>query len=785
MSGLVSQLYLSAAQSTQHCLAGGMDESVIYSFSIMGLNLGENKHFQEAFQYEDLAKQLSEKYPNTFGATRGMNGVVWCNMHSRSHPQEIVSYCLKGIQSGRNCGDLYNAGLCYGPLMWNLQVRGAPLAEIEGYAKECLHFSLKFHLSFSVGLAEAVQYGWIDPMKNGGDFAPMEERIAKWEKANHIASIGSYFVHEALVNFYLGLHEKAQQSLESVERYLHGLTDNVLKREWYVFRVINALRLFETGQMFDSKEALASFIQPIIEKLETWAKLGPLLQPYMSFLNAEFKRVFDGLEASVLSYQEAISVANEKEYTFLEGYLNQVLGSILLKLNRSVIAKLHFREAYRLYHVTNMSRLAAELIETFPHFFEDEMREPAPSSEVGDVVQSSLSLPSLDIEYFLKYSHTIAAEMDTELLLKKIMNIVIELSGAQYGCLVMDHGGELWVNAESQIKEKEAVLTNRIPLAEASHVCRSMVRYVQRTRETIILKNASEEGAFKDNQEVQSLKLKSVFCLPFSKQNKLIGILYLENRLSDSVFSPKQVEMIRLLSTQAAISLENARLVEEMRRAERQITSSLREKEVLLKEIHHRVKNNLQVISSLFNLQSRLVKDTEALKALRESQNRVKSMAFVHEKLHQSKDLARIDVGGYLKLLAMNLAQSFGGGDLRKHAVEMDIQCDDLTLSVDIAIPMGLIVNEIISNCFKHAFPDGRAGRIEISLHKVNSDLELSVKDNGVGFPGDLDYRQTQSLGLQLIMSLVDQVQGEIQLIRENGTEFKIQIPVASSIAAA
>ncbi|MGE5604819.1 MAG: ATP-binding protein, partial [Bacteroidota bacterium] len=123
MSGLVPQLYLAAVQSTQHCLSGGMDESVIYSFSIMGLQLGEEEEFSQAFRYEDLARDLSAKYPNTFGATRGMNGIVWCNMHSRSHPKEIVNYCLKSIQSGRNCGDLYNAGLSYGPLCGTYRFR--------------------------------------------------------------------------------------------------------------------------------------------------------------------------------------------------------------------------------------------------------------------------------------------------------------------------------------------------------------------------------------------------------------------------------------------------------------------------------------------------------------------------------------------------------------------------------------------------------------------------------------------------------------------------------------
>ncbi len=260
MSGLVPQLYLSAAQSTQHCLSGGMDESVIYSFSIMGLQLGEQEDFEQAFKYEDLARDLSAKYPNTFGATRGMNGIVWCNAHSRSHPRDIVDYCLKSIQCGKNCGDLYNAGLSYGPLMWNLQVQGADMSVVEDYAKECLQFSNRYHLSFSVGLAEAMQAGWIAPMKNGYSPESMDEKLKQWERDNHVASAGSYYVHMALTHYYFGEYEKAQECLEGVRRYLTGLTDNVLKRQWHVFLVLNALKLHEKGLRFQTREELMAEI---------------------------------------------------------------------------------------------------------------------------------------------------------------------------------------------------------------------------------------------------------------------------------------------------------------------------------------------------------------------------------------------------------------------------------------------------------------------------------------------------------------------------------------------
>jgi predicted ATPase/tRNA A-37 threonylcarbamoyl transferase component Bud32 len=317
MSGLVPQLYLSAAQSTQHCLSGGMDESVIYSFSIMGLQLGELEEFESAFRYEDLARDLSAKYPNTFGATRGMNGIVWCNMHSRSHPEEIIDYCLKSIQCGKNCGDLYNAGLSYGPLMWNLQVQGADLSIIEDYAKECLQFSSRYHLSFSVGLADEMQAGWIESMKKGYSPVSMEEKLNQWEQNNHIASAGSYYVHMALAHYYFGEYEETEKYLVGVRKYLSGLTDNVLKRQWHVFRVLNSLKLYERDPGFKSEQELLTEIQPNIKKVETWAGLGPLLKPYLAFIYAELERVTGEFKEARSLYLDAIEAAHKQNYTFL------------------------------------------------------------------------------------------------------------------------------------------------------------------------------------------------------------------------------------------------------------------------------------------------------------------------------------------------------------------------------------------------------------------------------------------------------------------------------------
>jgi two-component sensor histidine kinase len=218
--------------------------------------------------------------------------------------------------------------------------------------------------------------------------------------------------------------------------------------------------------------------------------------------------------------------------------------------------------------------------------------------------------------------------------------------------------------------------------------------------------------------------------------------------------------------------------ISERVRAEEQIKTSLKEKEVLLQEIHHRVKNNLQVISSLLRLQSGHVQDAQTIEILRDSETRVRSMALIHEKLYRSSDLAQIDFGEYIRELAAFL---FRSQNASARGIGLNIQTEQVLLNVETAVPSGLILNELISNALKHAFPDGRAGEISIKLWAGHDDqLNLMVADNGIGFPPDLDFRNTTSLGLQLVNSLVSQLEGTVELDRSRGTTFQI-IYTASS----
>jgi PAS domain S-box-containing protein len=214
--------------------------------------------------------------------------------------------------------------------------------------------------------------------------------------------------------------------------------------------------------------------------------------------------------------------------------------------------------------------------------------------------------------------------------------------------------------------------------------------------------------------------------------------------------------------------------------AEERIRATLEEKEILLRELHHRVKNNLQVVSSLLRLQSRHIGDQHFLEMFKETQGRVASIALVHEVLYQSKTLERIEVSRYIQHLVSSLFHLYGGG---RKGVRLSLEVERVSCGIDTAIPFGLIVNELVTNALKHAFPGDRNGEVRVGLRAVGpGEYLLAVRDDGVGVPEAIDLRNSPSLGLKMVITFVSQLQGQIELNRDHGTEFLIRFrEIASS----
>ncbi|MBI5680560.1 MAG: PAS domain-containing protein [Methanobacterium sp.] len=217
-------------------------------------------------------------------------------------------------------------------------------------------------------------------------------------------------------------------------------------------------------------------------------------------------------------------------------------------------------------------------------------------------------------------------------------------------------------------------------------------------------------------------------------------------------------------------SVHIARDITERKLMEEKLKKTLNEKEMLIKEVHHRVKNNLMMISSLLNIQSSYIKDKDVKELFKESQNRAKSMALIHQKLYQTGNVKEIEFSEFLRSLSTEILHSFN----TKKQINLILDLHEATIDVDRAIPLGLIATEIIINSFKHAFPDG-TGEIKVEFSKNGDLFQLTISDNGIGFPEDFDFRTQGDMGMTLINGLTSQIDGSIDMKRENGTKFIIK----------
>jgi PAS domain S-box-containing protein len=244
----------------------------------------------------------------------------------------------------------------------------------------------------------------------------------------------------------------------------------------------------------------------------------------------------------------------------------------------------------------------------------------------------------------------------------------------------------------------------------------------------------------------------------------------------DGTEFPVEISLSPIQTEDGTLVSSAIRDITERKRVEQELRASLQEKETLLREIHHRVKNNLAVISSLFYLESTYALDDQTVELLREAQDRVRSMALVHESLYRSGNLAAVKFTEYARAMLDYLFQTYS---LPPGQVSLRTEIEEVLMSVEVAIPCGLILNELITNCLKHAFPKGRVGEIYFGLLQDGSHHVLRVADNGVGIPSDLDTLKARSLGLRLVRLLTGQLGGQFEIRQKNpGTEAQLSFSV-------
>ncbi|MGD8624838.1 MAG: histidine kinase dimerization/phosphoacceptor domain -containing protein, partial [Anaerolineae bacterium] len=305
------------------------------------------------------------------------------------------------------------------------------------------------------------------------------------------------------------------------------------------------------------------------------------------------------------------------------------------------------------------------------------------------------------------------------------------------------------------------------------------LRHMKETGQPIVVENTTDDPRWRHTESWEWLR--SYVSAPIQVAGETVGFLNVD-RTQPTSPGTKDGQRLEALAHHAATALEHARLYEqaqqelgERKHAEEQLKASLAEKELLLQEIHHRVKNNLQVISSLLYLQSKNIDDPKVLSILQESRHRVRSMALVHEHLYQTDYPTHVDAAKYVRTLTSYLIRSY---KVRADQIHLQVTVDDLRLGIDTAVPCGLLINELVSNALKHAFPNDRSGKIQVSLQAMaNGDYQLIVTDDGVGLPGALEDQSSDSLGLRLVQTLTHQLEGMIEVDTSTGTRFEIVFP--------
>ena len=280
-------------------------------------------------------------------------------------------------------------------------------------------------------------------------------------------------------------------------------------------------------------------------------------------------------------------------------------------------------------------------------------------------------------------------------------------------------------------------------------------------------------------EELLEMTLEDVSCKKGDEIRSIIRELLTEgSKTFESRHQTKEGDMIpvevsshifKLRKRDVVVSV--ARDVTPWKEAEKIVKDSLKEKELLLQEVHHRVKNNLMIISSLLNLQSRYINDEDVLNMIKDSQSRARSMAIIHEKLYSCRDLKRINFGEYIESITEDLFNTYS---TNSH-VSLRMDVDYLMLDINTCLPLGLIVNELVSNSLKYAFPKGRTGCVTVRFHRGSENYVLEVGDDGAGLPEDLDIDHADSMGMELVSSFTHQLKGEMELIRKNGTCFRIR----------
>jgi predicted ATPase/signal transduction histidine kinase/tRNA A-37 threonylcarbamoyl transferase component Bud32 len=595
-------------KTTNLCLRYGYTSGTVYCYSCYGMILSQILgDYQSGYEFGLLAKNLSNKFNNLEQKCTGL--VLFANYLSNWVKPIKLSHSInnEAYQVGLDSGELQWAGYSRLHKAISRFYQCHNLEQILEEIQPFLLFCQKTRNQWATDIILAYKLTTMNLLgltKNQFDFDSEDfseaQYLEKCQQHKSLAAICEFYILKSQV-FYL--YENPQEALHfavSASKLINSILGHISVAKHNFYYSLILLALYPEASEEVQKEYWQQ-LETNQQQLKVWTKNCPdnFLHKYL-LVEAEIARVTDKTLEAFNLYHDAIESTKEKEFVQNEALANELAAKFWLSQDKEKYAKVHLNEAYYAYQRCGAKRKAEDLEKKYPHLLA-RMSAAGSKDTLNSSSSSSTSSSSgmLDLATVMKASQAIAGEIVLDKLLASLMKILIENAGAEKGVLLLLREEKLLIEASLSVELKEIVLQQSIPLNIYQNLPATVIHYVQRTGSDVVLNNAACEGKFANDPYVVSNRLKSILCTPIFSQGQLVAVLYLENNLTVGAFTPERLEILRLLSAQAAISLENALLYASLEQKVQERTQELNKKNVRLSQTLHELQDTqLQLIQS-------------------------------------------------------------------------------------------------------------------------------------------------------------------------------------------
>ncbi|MEH2361815.1 AAA family ATPase [Nostoc sp.] len=556
-----------------------------FAYANFGLVLcGKVEDIETGYEFGQLAlRQLSQPKSHSLKARTSLIVNTFI-IHWKDHVRETLQPLLEAYQSGLETGDLEFAAYGAHSYCFNSYVVGNELVEVEremaAYNEALCQIkqetALTWNQIFHQAIANLMGYS-VNPTRLVGKFYNEENGLPQHEAANDGTAIFDVYFNKLFLCYLFSDYAQAVENSTIAERYLIRITGTPIAPFYYLYDALTRLAIYPESSA-QAQEEILKKIAVSQEKIKQWAHYAPMnhLHKY-HLLQAKTAQVLGQLLEAEEFYEQAIQGAKDNEYLQEEALAYELAAKHYLARGREKIAKTYMKEAHYCYERWGATAKVKDLETRYPQLFPQSSGMAYAPIHKTSGTTSNHSPIAFDLTAVMKASLAISSEIELDKLLSSLMRILIENAGAQTGFLILENSGKWVIEASGELNEGENVYATQVlqSIPTANHLPESIINYVIRTHESVILNDATREGNFINELYIQHNQTQSILCLPLLNQGQLVGVLYLENKLAAGAFTPERSQVLNLLSTQAAISIENAKLYSQLRKSESKMTQFL------------------------------------------------------------------------------------------------------------------------------------------------------------------------------------------------------------------